>query len=207
MATKFANIKAPVKKDYGRVEDGTYGARIVQLIMLGSQIQTDWQSGEMKEDDDGNVIYKEEIWITFEFPTERIVYTDDEAVEHDRPRWQSKTYTLSMHEKANFRKMLDAIAPDGEGLADLVGQPGTITVGSTSGGKAKITSAVAPMKGMTVADLENDPVIYDLDEPDEEIFDGLPDFLQEKIKNRQIVEDASDTVPDEPSTGEDPFAE
>ena len=205
MATKFSNIKAP-KKEYGRVEDGTYPARIVQLIMLGSQLQTDWQTGEAKEDDNGNVIYKDEIWITFEFPTERVKYKNDEDEEVDRPRWQSKTYVMSMHKKANFLHLLDAIAPDGEGLNDLINQPGIITVGSTSGGKAKITGVSAPMKGMEVGELENPVQIYDLDEPDEEIFDGLPEFLQEKIKNRQVADPDHGATIDEPADG-DPFAE
>ena len=197
MATNLKKLKT-VKKDYGRVEDGTYPARVVQLIMLGSQMQTDWQTGEAREDDNGNVVYKDEIWVTYEFPTERIKYTDDEGVEHDRPRWQSKSYVLSMHEKAGFRKLMDAAAPDGDCLEDLVGKSVIITIGTTSGGNAKVTGVSAPMKGMDVGELENPAVIYDLDEPDEEIFDTLPNFLQEKIRNRQVEE--------EPEAVADPFA-
>lgn len=200
MATNLRKLKK-VKKDFGRVEEGTYPARVVQLIMLGSQLQTDWQTGEAVEDKEGNVVYKEEIWVTYEFPTERIQYTDDEGVEHDRPRWQSKTYTLSMHEKAGFRKLMDAVAPKGESLEDLAGKPGIVTIGSTSGGKAKVTGVAAPMKGMDVPELENPVQIYDLDEPDEEVFDGLPDFLKEKINNRQM-----DELADEVTDKEDPFA-
>jgi len=201
MATNLKKLKT-AKKDYGRVEEGTYPARIVQLIMLGSQLQTDWQTGEAKEDKEGNVIYKPEVWITYEFPTERIRYENDEGETVDRPRWQSKTYTLSMHEKAGFRKLMDAACPDGESLDDLIGQPCIVTVGSTSGGKAKITGVSSPMKGMEVGMLENVPVIYDLDEPEQEIFDTLPNFLQEKINNRQDKEELFE----EPEAIADPFA-
>ena len=205
MATKLNEIKTE-KKEYGRVEDGTYPARIVQLIMLGSQVQTDWQTGEAKEDKEGNVIYKEEVWVTFEFPTERVQYTNDEGEEVDRPRWQSKNYVLSMNEKANFFKMLNAVNPEAETLHDLLGKAGTVTVGSTSSGKAKITGVNSPMKGMPVPELENDAVVYDLDEPDQEVFDSLPDFLQEKIKNRKQDEVEASTT-DDAVRGEDPFAD
>lgn len=206
MATNLKKLKV-AKKDYGRVENGTYPARIVQLIMLGSQLQTDWQTQEAKEDEQGNLIYKDEIWVTYEFPTERIKYKDDEGVEHDRPRWQSKTYVLSMHEKAAFRHLMDAVAPDGESLDELIGKTGIVTVGSTSGGKAKIKSVSALMKGMEVGEAENPLSIYDLDEPNEEVFNSLPDFLQEKIRNRRKEEEEYVPGVEEVADGEDPFAE
>jgi hypothetical protein len=202
MATNLRKLKT-VKKDFGRVEDGTYPARIVQLIMLGSQLQTDWQTGEAKEDKDGNLVYKDEIWITYEFPTERVKYTNDEGEEVDRPRWQSKTYTLSMHEKAAFRHLMDALAPTGESLDDLIGQGGIVTIGSTSGGKAKVTAVAAPMKGMDIPALENEAVIYDLEDPDLDVFDSLPEFLKEKIRNRHDKPGAGE---DEPEAQADPFA-
>jgi hypothetical protein len=38
------------------------------------------------------------------------------------------------------------------------------------------------MKGMVVAELVNDPQMFDFDEPNMEVFNGLPDFLKDKIK-------------------------
>ena len=35
------------KKDYGRLEDGTYAARIVSVIDYGLQVQTHWQTPTM----------------------------------------------------------------------------------------------------------------------------------------------------------------
>lgn len=210
MATNLKKMKSP-KKDYGRVEDGTYPVRIVQAIMLGVQLQTDWQTNEAKVDKEGNLVYLPEVWITYEFPTERVKYMNDKEEEVDRPRWQSKTYTLSMGKKANFLKVMNAFAgPEAETLEELLGKPGIVTVESTSGGKAKITNVAPPMKGMEVGPLENETSLYDLDEPDEEVFDSLPDFLQEKIRTRQ-KDDEDDEAPapvdDIPEEGEDPFAE
>jgi hypothetical protein len=202
MATKFSEVKT-VKKDYGRVEDGTYPARIVQLVMLGEQLQTDWKTGEALTTKNGDLDYRPEIWVTFEFPTERVKYEDDEGVEVDRPRWTSIRYTFSFGEKANFKKLINAVAPNAEVLDDLIGAAGIVTVGSTSGGKAKITGVTSPMKGMTIPELENEPIVYDLDEPDEEVFDSLPDFLQENIRNRRREEDSVEDVEE----NEDPFAE
>jgi hypothetical protein len=38
------------------------------------------------------------------------------------------------------------------------------------------------MKGMPVDELKNETVVFSLDEPDLEVFNALPEFLQEKIK-------------------------
>jgi hypothetical protein len=58
-------------------------------------------------------------------------------------------------------------------------------VGSTSTGNAKITSIVAPMKGMPVAEIYNPAkmVAFDFDEPDMDAFATFPQFIQEMIKS------------------------
>ena len=58
--------------DYGRVEDGTYPARIVRIIDFGMQYATDWKTGEVKKYEDGNDVVQHRVWIDFEFPTETI---------------------------------------------------------------------------------------------------------------------------------------
>jgi len=191
MATKFDDLPkgGDGGTDLGRVEDGTYHARVSQVIGLGRQVQTDWKTNQPKKDKYGNTIIKPAVWLTFELPTERVELEDGETM----PRWVSKEYTLSMHEKANFRKLLNAIAPDANGLNELLNQPACITVGSTSSGKAKITGVSAPMKGVQVGEVESNTILYDFDEPDQEVFDNLPEFLQEKI-NKAVPEGVEDPL-------------
>lgn len=177
MALAIDSNKAK-KQDLGRVENGTYPARVVQIIDLGQQVQTDWQTQEPKTYDDGNLVIKPEAFVNFEFPTERIVIDEE-----DRPRWLGKQYVISSHEKAALMGLMAATAPDSKNLADALTKPCTVTVGSTSGGNAKIVGVTPLMKGTAVPELENPPVVFDFDEPDMSVWDNIPNWIKEKIKS------------------------
>jgi hypothetical protein len=183
MAMNFSAKPKAEKKDFGRADDGAYPARIAQLIDFGKQIATDWKTGEPKLYDDGNPIIQHKIWITFELPTETI-----EVDGIDKPRWYGKEYTVSMHEKAALPGLLKAADPKDEFTAKgrnpkgLLGLPVMVTIGSTSSGKAKVAAVTAVPKGMIVDPLFNKETFFDLDEPDLELFDSLPAWMQEKIK-------------------------
>jgi hypothetical protein len=166
--------KKSAQKDLGRLEDGPVLARIVSVIDLGNQDQTDYQTGDATPP-------KDKIMITFETPTEMITYTKD-GEEVCKPRWISKEYTLSMHKKAGLFALTQAIAPDIEGLDELLNIPCQVTVGSTSGNKAKVIGVSKPMKGLDVPELQNDTFHFDFQEPDMKLFAGLPEWIQTKIK-------------------------
>jgi hypothetical protein len=70
-------------------------------------------------------------------------------------------------------------------LADLLGKPCAIQVGSTMTGNAKIESVVHLMKGMQVVEIYNPAkmLAFDFDNPDLEMFATFPQFMQEKIKS------------------------
>lgn len=165
------------KQDLGRIDDGTYAARVVQIIDLGMQVQTDYKTGEPKTYDDGNTVIKPEVYINFEFPTERITIGDE-----DKPRWTGKQYVLSAHEKAALTSLMAAVAGGSNNVADALGKPCSVTVGSTSGGNAKIVNVAPLMKGMAVPELENPATVFDFDEPDMEAWEKIPNWMKEKIK-------------------------
>lgn len=186
--------KAKSGGTFTRAEDGSYPARFVQVIDLGVQPQEDYQTGEAKEP-------KPRVLLTFEFPTERI-----EVNGEDRPRWYSKEYTISNHEKAGILKVVKSLDPSGKEmqLSKLLGKPCLITIGSTSTGKPKIVSIAPPMKGMEVGELENPPVAFDFDNPDVGLFNSLPDWLKEKIRGalnfegsplKDMLENFNDDIP------------
>lgn len=186
------------QKDMGRVEEGTHPARIVQVIDLGTQIQTDWKSGEvLTYEDSGDVITKKEVMVTFEFPNETIEIGGEE-----KPRWLSKRYTNSLHEMASLTKLVKAVEPKFKGsqydLTDLLEKPVMATVGTTSGGKAKITGTTSVPKGFDVPELQNEAKVFGMDDPDQEVFDSLPNFLQEMI-NKSL-----ERTPGESFAGNDP---
>lgn len=161
----------------GRVEDGTFPVRVVQVVDLGIQ------KGEFK----GEEYIRPEVMITFEFPTETITIDGEE-----KPRWLSKQFTVSMHEKSALYALVNAFDPDGKATRKgsnpkgLLGLPGMVTVGSTASGNAKVAGVSRLMKGLAVAELQNGPVYFELDSASSEnnqAFEALPSWLQDKIKS------------------------
>jgi hypothetical protein len=189
------NIKAlakPATSNYPkaeRVPEGTYPARLVQLVSVGVQ-ETEWK---------GVVKQLPKIILTFELPTETITINGEE-----QPRWLSIEFTLLLADKSNLTPVVKALDPKGEckDLSDLLGKPCMVQVGSTSTGKAKITSIVAPMKGMPVAEIYNPAkmLAFDFDNPDLEMFATFPQFMQEKIKSAINYNGFADGVQAKPAS-------
>lgn len=153
-----------------RIGEGTYPVRICQIIDLGLQ-EDEWK-GETK--------IVEKIWITFEFPTEFITYEKDGEMV-TKPRRLSGEFTKSTGEKARLTPVIKSTDPKAESFKDLLGLPLLVQVGTTSGGKDKYIGASPLPKGMTVAPLQNEVKYFDLEHPDDSVFNGLPEFLKEKI--------------------------
>jgi hypothetical protein len=189
------NIKAlskPTTSNYPKAEripEGTYPARLVQLVSLGVQ-ETEWK---------GVVKQSPKVTLTFELPTETITINDEE-----QPRWLSREFTLSLSDMSNLTPVVKALDPKGEckDLSDLLGKPCMVQVGSTSTGNAKITSIVAPMRGMPVAEIYNPAkmLAFDFDNPDLEMFATFPQFMQEKIKSAINYNGFADGVQAKPAS-------
>ena len=179
MSLNLAEIKEQAtasKKDYGRLEEGTHHARIVSVVDFGLQEQTDYNTKEV-------IKPKERMMITWEFPTERIEIEQDDGTTKSLPRWQGKEYTISLHEKAGLTALLAAIAPSVETLEELLNMPCAVSIGSTSGGNAKVTNVSKPMKGFEVPELENESMYFDFSNPNKDLFLSLPAWQQAKIKD------------------------
>lgn len=174
MTLSIAEMGSP-KPKAERIPEGTYMGRIQSIVDLGTQPQTDWQTGEKTES-------KKKVLITWELPTERITITVDEE-EVDKPRWISKEYTLSNFDQSALMKLLGAIAPQGiNRLSELVDTACMVSVGSTSTGNAKITGVVSVPAGMEVQPLENEATYFDFDAPEQELFELQVNWVKEKIK-------------------------
>lgn len=182
MALNFSSEAKQSKKIYPRIEDGAYPARIVSLIDFGNQYATDFKTGEIKRYDDGNEVIQHKVWINFEFPTELI---EVDGVE--RPKWVGREFAVSSHEKSALFALMKAVDPKGENtnkgrnVKGLLGLPAMVTIGSTSGNKAKITTISPVPKGVQVDALANPEQFFDLDSDDVEFFDSLPDWMQKRI--------------------------
>lgn len=166
-----------------RIPEGTYPARLVQMVSLGVQ-ETEWK---------GVVKQSPKIMLTFELPTETITINGEE-----QPRWLSREFTLSLSDMSNLTPVVKALDPKGEcsDLSELLGKPCMVQVGSTATGNAKITNIVAPMRGMPVAEIYNPDkmLAFDFESPDLEVFATFPQFIQDKIKSAKNYTGFADGV-------------
>jgi hypothetical protein len=180
-------MKFPAKasKDFATVPAGNHVAICNAVVDLGLQ--------------PGSGMYpdpKHQVYLRFELPTERVTY--EKNGEHkEGPMSIGRSLTASMSEKANLRKLIESwfgkrFVSD-EAAADfdlklLLGRKCLLNVTHTEKGDkvyANIANAAPIPKGMT-ADYpqHNSSLYFSLDEPDQAVFDALPEWLQKKISER-----------------------
>ena len=135
---------------------GSHAARCVAIIDLGTQ------KGEYQ----GELTTRRQAILRWELCKE-LMTTGDNA---GKPFTVSKFYTASLNEKAALRKDLaswrtrDFTAEELKGfdLANIIGKPCMLAVGLSEKGKAKVTSVMAPMKGMTFPEQVTPPFHFSL---------------------------------------------
>jgi len=170
--------------EFQSVKPGTYMARCFRMIELGT----------IKEDYMGQEKQMQKVMITWELPTELAIF--DEA-KGEEPYAVSKTYTLSMHEKANLRKDLESWR--GKGFSEteaekfdisvLVGKPCLLSIQlqqskSNPGRSYTVISSISPlMKGQECPPQINETKILSYDNFNWELFDSLSDYTKDKIKS------------------------
>ena len=171
MSIKLGSSKKKARENIG---NGQYPARIVQIV--------DW--GMQENEYEGDVKVQHRVWINFELPTKRIDIEKDGETK-SMPRWLGKQYTLSSHEQSTMYKMISSIAPmfdfEEDGLEDLIGVECMVAVGTTSGGKDKVTGVNPPIDGMEIPELENDTLIFDTSDPDYDTFLKIPDWMKKEV--------------------------
>lgn len=184
--TVAAPKKIVKKAPQAEMEIGNYFCRIAQVIDLGLHHKDVWDDRTQKFVQDLEKAPVNMLMVTYEFPTEFMKDEQGNDVE-DKPRWLSETFPLYPlnSDLATSTKRYNAIDTKKEFGGDwgkLGNAPCTVTIAHKKSGKAKIGNVAPPMKGMPVPELKNPVKIFDLSEPDLEIFRSLPEWLQDKIK-------------------------
>lgn len=186
MALNSKNLPKPKSKDFveqPNIDPGVYPARIVQIIDYGLQPQKPYKGEEKKP--------QYEIGITYELVDVFMIDKDGNEVE-DKPRWISETlpfYGLEADRAKSTQRYL-AADPDNVYNGDfskLVGVAVNVSiVNNQSGDKVYDNIAtIATMRAKDVLkcpDLVNEPKVFDRDDPDLEIFNSFPQWIQDKIK-------------------------
>ena len=173
--------------NFKRVPAGAYIGRCYSLIDLGTQLSSGQYGEKMQhkirigwelfgEDEQGNPLT-----------------VDVDGVE--MPMTISKSYTVSLHEKSGLRK--DLAAWRGKDFTDeeakafdvskLVGAycMVNVTTSETNGKTYSNVAGLTPLPGAlknSKPEPVHEPVIFNLDAPDMEVFESFHEKLQEAIK-------------------------
>lgn len=168
-------------REFKILDAGSYPARCISVIDLGTQ--TIAFNNETKQ--------LRKIRLTFEFPTELSVFKEENG---EQPFILSCEFTYSLHEKGRLRPFLEGWRGrkftdeelKGFDVSKLIDVPCLASVShyTRKDGKesAEITAVGLLPKGMTCPDSINPKILFSPYAFDQEIFDSLPEFLQEKIR-------------------------
>jgi len=161
-----------------------YPARVVQIVDLGLQDGGEWQ-GDKKPP-------VNKLRITYELVD--VFMVDAEGVEQeDKPLWLSEDIKLYSPEvdRATCNKRYKALDPQETfdyDWSELVGLPCTVlTKHKESKGKtycniANVSPYVVSKRNPELPELVNPAVVFTLDEPDMEVFNKMPEWIQDQIK-------------------------
>jgi hypothetical protein len=171
-------------KDFDPVPEGSHLAVCDMFVDLGLQ--------------DTNFGTKHKIYLRWQIPSLRMKWEKD-GVEHEGPMAIGSKFTLSLHEKATLRQILQswrgkAFTPEELKKFDvttILGKPCLITVTHApkdGGGVYANVGAVAKLpQGISAPQLEGEPLLYDADNLD--TFEKLRPWLQELVKAQRIESD------------------
>jgi hypothetical protein len=164
------------------IEPGVYPGRLVQLIDMGLQPQKAYQGKEKPP--------VQELMLTYELVDEFMKDEEGNDVE-DKPRWVSETFPLHnlKADLAKSTKRYLAFDPNEQFEGDwslCVDMPINITMVQNKVGD-KVYDNVANIGAMRPKDaaacppLQNGSKVFDLDNPDMEVFNSLPEWIRTKI--------------------------
>jgi hypothetical protein len=170
------------------VPPGAYVARCYQIVDLGTQTS----SGQYGEKSAHKLRLSWELFGEDEDGQPLTVSYDGKTM----PMTVSKSYTVSMHEKASLRKDLAAwrgrdFTTEEQRAFDvskLLGAYALINVNNSTGGNGKTYANVAGLSPLPKPLAATKPAgvhaltQFDLDNPDMGVFDALPAYLQDQIR-------------------------
>ena len=128
---------------FQEVKAGTYSARCIKVIDLGTQ----------QQNFNGEISWKRQVLVIWEIPSELKEGTTD-------PLTISKFYTLSLHEKSNLGidltswrgRAFTEKEKQGFDITKLLGVPCMLNVITSDKGKSKVGSLMPLLKGTEIAE-------------------------------------------------------
>lgn len=168
------------------IDAGTYPARVAQVIDLGLQPQRPYKGQEKPP--------AHQMWISYELVDEFHVGEDGEPDE-DKPRWISEQLVLHslQADRAKSTQRYNALDPKcvhGGDFSMLGGVGCNVTITQRAGtgqhaGKVfnniQTVTSVRPKDEARMPELKEEAKVLLLDSPDLDVFNSLPDWLQDKV--------------------------
>ena len=173
------------------IPTGNHLARCYKMIYFGT-VPNEYK-GETK--------MTAKVNLGFEFPTETHVFDEAKGAQ---PLVISKTYTLSLGEKSNLRKDLQAWRGKifteeelaGFDITKVCGAPLMMQIGEKekdNGDKSNIIQSLGSIpKGMTAPAQVNPEFLFNVEEFDQVKFDTLPEWIREEIQGSIEYKDMLD---------------
>ncbi len=180
-------VSLKIKKKSGSsvppMEAGTYPAVCVGIVDLGEQYNEAFKK------------YTDKMLFIWEIPSQTI-----EIDGEDKPRWLSKDFSASLHEKSNLYQTLVSwrgkafteaeLTEDENGdmqfsVLEMLGSGCFLQViveEKDGNSYNRITSVIALAVGMSTPPTETPLIAFDIDRWDNEAFKSLPEWIQERIK-------------------------
>ena len=191
------------------IPTGNHQARCYKMVYFG-EVDNEYQ---------GKVMKTMKVNLGFEFPTELHEFDKEKG---EQPLVISKTYTLSLGEKANLRKDLEAWRSkpftedelEGFDIMNVLGKPLMIQIGEKVKADGSSTNVIQSMgsmpKGMKAEPQVNPEFVFSAAEFDQAKFDTMPEWMQKEIKtsteyqsmmsaggDQEVSNEASDEKADE----------
>lgn len=161
---------------------GVYPGRLVQVIDLGLQAQRPYMGKDKPP--------APEIMLTYEMADAFMLDENGDEIE-DKPRWISETMALRSltADLAKSTKRYQALDPTNEFEGDfgaVIDTPVNITIVHNKSGEKTYMNVggIAPMRpkdALRCPPLINPTKVFDLDDPDLEVFKSLPEWIRTKI--------------------------
>lgn len=165
------------------MDAGTYPAVCVGIVDLGEQYSETFKK------------YSDKLLVIWEIPSQTI-----EIDGEDKPRWLSKDFSASLNEKSNLYQTLvswrgkafteNELTEDENGfmqfsVLDMLGTGCFLQViveEKNGNSYNRITSVISLPAGMSAPTTETPLIAFDMDAWDDEVFNSLPVWIQDRIK-------------------------
>lgn len=172
-------LKIKKKATIPPMEGGTYQAVCVGVVDLGTQYSELFKK------------YSDKVMFMWEIPSQT-VEVDGEL----KPRWLSKDFSASLHEKSGLYQILvpwrgrqftpEELEGEGFSITEMLGKNCLlqVIVDTKDDGTShnKITAVIAPIDGMPTVAPQTAPFAFDTDAWDDKVFEALPEWVQERVK-------------------------